>query len=235
MAITCKSVGHSFRELENKSKVSVDWLNSELTWFKSTIDSSLLCINHQNCIQSSRINKDLVKMKITLLCLCLATSISAAPLKSFLNYLPHYGGPRQSGPPTQVNEALYPGGQPQPGLNGPVSMEIVFPQGFPGTGGQNGQSYLSQAFIKYSLPKAPGRKSVEIYYPFDFVQQKMTNNPQMPQLPNMFPFEYQPQTMPQQIPNIPFPPYDTRLSQDPMQGAQQEQPAQTGQVPHGQP
>ncbi|KAJ8001257.1 hypothetical protein DPEC_G00192450 [Dallia pectoralis] len=183
-------------------------------------------------------------MKITFLFLCLATSISAAPLHPFLNYLPHYGGPQQSGLPTQVNEALYPGGQPQPGgqphpgINGAVSMEIVFPQGFPGSGGQNRkQSYLSQAFIKYSLPKAPGRKSVEIYYPFDYVQQKMTNNPQMPQIPNIFPFEYQPQTMPQQTPNIPFPPYDTQLppSQDPMQGAQQEQPAQTGQVPHGQP
>ncbi|XP_055780192.1 secretory calcium-binding phosphoprotein 5 [Salvelinus fontinalis] len=117
-------------------------------------------------------------MKITIMCLCLASSISAAPRQPFFNYLPHYGGPRQSGPPTQVNDFLYPAGQPypQPGLNGPVSMEIVFSQSFPGmsNGGQiNGpQSYPSQAFIKYSLPKAPGRKSVEIYYPYDFVQQK---------------------------------------------------------------
>ncbi|XP_041721541.1 secretory calcium-binding phosphoprotein 5 isoform X3 [Coregonus clupeaformis] len=166
-------------------------------------------------------------MKFTIMCLCLASSISAAPLQPFFNYLPHYGGPRQSGPPTQVNEVLYPAGQPypQPGLNSPVSMEIVFPQRFPGrsNGGQiNGpQSYLSQAFIKYSLPKAPGRKSVEIYYPYDFVQQKM-----MPNIPQMPP-----------IPNIPFPPQNSQLphSQDPLQPAQQEQPVQTGQAPHVQP
>nr|XP_046183560.1 AT-rich interactive domain-containing protein 1A-like [Oncorhynchus gorbuscha] len=184
-------------------------------------------------------------MKITIMCLCLVSSISAAPRQHYFNYMPHYGDPRQSGPPTQVNEGLYPAGQPyypQPGLNGPVSMEIVFPQRFPGwsTGGQiNGpQSYPSQAFIKYSLPKAPGRKSVEIYYPYDFVQQKMMpNNPQMPQIPNLFPNEYQPQTVPQQRPNIPFPPYNSQLphSQDPLQPAEQEQPMQTGQVPHVQP
>ncbi|XP_041721540.2 secretory calcium-binding phosphoprotein 5 isoform X2 [Coregonus clupeaformis] len=182
-------------------------------------------------------------MKFTIMCLCLASSISAAPLQPFFNYLPHYGGPRQSGPPTQVNEVLYPAGQPypQPGLNSPVSMEIVFPQRFPGrsNGGQiNGPSYLSQAFIKYSLPKAPGRKSVEIYYPYDFVQQKMMPNiPQMPPIPNLFPYEYQPQTVPQQIPNIPFPPQNSQLphSQDPLQPAQQEQPVQTGQAPHVQP
>ncbi|XP_029529865.1 AT-rich interactive domain-containing protein 1A-like isoform X1 [Oncorhynchus nerka] len=184
-------------------------------------------------------------MKITIMCLCLVSSISAAPRQPFFNYLPHYGDPRQSGPPTQVNEGLYPAGQPyypQPGLNGPVSMEIVFPQRFPGwsTGGQiNGpQSYPSQAYIKYSLPKAPGRKSVEIYYPYDFVQQKvMPNIPQMPQIPNLFQYEYQPQTVPQQRPNIPFPPYNSQLphSQDPLQPAEQEQPMQTGQVPHVQP
>ncbi|XP_045572734.1 gamma-gliadin isoform X1 [Salmo salar] len=183
-------------------------------------------------------------MKITIICLCLASSISAAPLQPFFNYLPHYGGPRQSGPATQMNEVLYPAGQPypQPGLNGPVSMEIVFPQRFPGmsNGGQiNGpQSYPSQAFIKYSLPKAPGRKSVEIYYPYDFAQHKMMPNiPQMPQIPNLFPYEYQPQTVPQPRPNIPFPPYNSQLphSQDPLQPAQQEQTVQTGQVPHVQP
>ncbi|KAM6971965.1 secretory calcium-binding phosphoprotein 5 [Aplochiton taeniatus] len=157
-----------------------------------------------------------MKMKVALLCLCLASFASAAP--SFFHYLPHYGFPRQAGAPTQVND-MYPMNQPlpHPGINSPVSMEIVFAPGFPSmtAGGPNSspQSNPTQAFIKYSLPKAPGRKSVEIYYPYDFAQQKMMPSiPQMPHLPQMPSYEARP---PQ--------------SQDPLQGVQQDQPMQTGQ------
>ncbi|XP_062333385.1 secretory calcium-binding phosphoprotein 5 [Osmerus eperlanus] len=82
-----------------------------------------------------------------------------------------------------------------------------------------------QAFLKYSVPKAPGRKSVEIYYPFDFTQQ------QMPNIPQLFPYDNSPQTVPQQDPIVP--PYEARLphAQDPLQPAQQEQPQRRGQVP----
>ncbi|KAM3864834.1 secretory calcium-binding phosphoprotein 5 [Diretmus argenteus] len=112
-------------------------------------------------------------MKLAILCLCLASTVSAAP--SFFHYLPHYGG-RQPAPPTQ--------------------------------------SYPSQGFIKYSLPNAPGRKSVEIYYPYDFTQQRM-----MPNIPNL-----------PQIPNVPTFDANPPQSQDPLQPALQDQPTQTSQV-----
>ncbi|KAM4604303.1 secretory calcium-binding phosphoprotein 5 [Polymixia lowei] len=108
----------------------------------------------------------------------------------------------------------------------------IFP-GFPGgaTGGP-GSSFPSHGFIKYSLPKAPGRKSVEVYYPYDFTQQKMMPSiPQLPQMPNLFPFEYPPHTVPQQTPNIPNFDANPPQSQDPLQPALQDQPIQTGQVP----
>ncbi|XP_053336338.1 secretory calcium-binding phosphoprotein 5 isoform X1 [Clarias gariepinus] len=79
-----------------------------------------------------------------------------------------------------------------PGVNAPISIELIHP-GFPGTGA--GGQGAGTGYIKYSLPKAPGRKSVEIYYPYDFAQGKV-----LPQLPNIFPFNYPPQTVPQQQP-----------------------------------
>ncbi|GAA6085203.1 secretory calcium-binding phosphoprotein 5, partial [Tachysurus ichikawai] len=54
-------------------------------------------------------------------------------------------------------------------------------------------------FIKYSIPKAPGRKSVEIFYPYNFRQGEMFPN-LMQQIPNIFPFNYPPQTGPQPQP-----------------------------------
>uniref|UniRef100_A0A671S7N4 Secretory calcium-binding phosphoprotein 5 n=1 Tax=Sinocyclocheilus anshuiensis TaxID=1608454 RepID=A0A671S7N4_9TELE len=159
-------------------------------------------------------------MWTSLLCLLLAGAVSAAPLSPFFNYLPHYGNPKQGnnggfqGIPSQLH----------PGLNAPISMEIIFPPRFPASpvGGAAGtSSFPTQGFIKYSLPKAPGRKSVEIDQP---------NVPLIPQIPNIFPFDFMPQTVPQQPPvNPPFqdgPPQ----AQEPQQQTQPEQQAQTGQV-----
>uniref|UniRef100_A0AAY5EYJ1 Uncharacterized protein n=1 Tax=Electrophorus electricus TaxID=8005 RepID=A0AAY5EYJ1_ELEEL len=102
----------------------------------------------------------------------------------FLNYLPHYGNPIPSGPSTQVTHTysmlLY------PAISESGSGSLVFP---------------SQAFIKYSLPKAPGRKSVEIYYPYDFSRGQVSlSTPFLffSQLPRILPIDYAPQTVPQQ-------------------------------------
>ncbi|XP_055062695.2 uncharacterized protein [Misgurnus anguillicaudatus] len=162
-------------------------------------------------------------MWTSLLCLLLAGAVSAAPLSPFFNFLPHYGNPGQG------TNGVFPGMPSQP--HPPISMEIIFPQRFPNNaaGGAGGQTFPTQAFIKYSLPKAPGRKSVEIFYPYDFSQhQDLPNIPQIPQIPNIFPFEYVPQTAAQQPPMVPpfqdGPPQST----DPQQQAQQEQQVQTG-------
>ncbi|KAG5286438.1 hypothetical protein AALO_G00014860 [Alosa alosa] len=168
-------------------------------------------------------------MWTTVLCLCFASAISAAPLGPFFSYLPQYDSPRQSGPSTQGNNVHY----SQPGFNAPVSMEIVFPQRYPTNpagGSPNGPVYRSQAFIKYSIPKAPGRKSVEVYYPYDFGQQNFPNVPQMPPATNLFPFNFPvpPQTVPQQPPQVP--PYQPLQPQDTLQLAQQEQQAQQAQA-----
>ncbi|TRY82927.1 hypothetical protein DNTS_027922 [Danionella cerebrum] len=146
-------------------------------------------------------------MWTSFMCLLLAGAVSSAP----------------------GNNAGFPG-QPHPAMNAPVSMEIIFPQRIPGNpaGGAAGSpSFPTQAFIKYSLPKAPGRKSVEIFYPYDFGRnQDQPNLPVIPQLPNIFPFDLMPQTVPQQPPvNPPF--------QDAPPQPQEQQPekqAQTGQV-----
>ncbi|KTF80267.1 hypothetical protein cypCar_00011005 [Cyprinus carpio] len=131
-------------------------------------------------------------MWTSLLCLLLAGAVSAAPLSPFFNYLPHYGNPKQIFPPQF-----------------PVS---------PVGGAAGTSSFPTQGFIKYSLPKAPGRKSVEIFYPYDFSQRQI------------FPFDFMPQTVPQQPPvNPPFqdgPPQ----AQEPQQQTEPEQKAQTVQM-----
>ncbi|XP_044045173.1 secretory calcium-binding phosphoprotein 5 [Siniperca chuatsi] len=173
-------------------------------------------------------------MKLAILCLCLASTISAAP--SFFHYLPHYAGSRQQVPPAQVKNP-FPAGQslPQLEIPGAYSVELIYPHRFAGAGGSNpAQPFPSHGFIKYSIPQPPGRQSVEVYYPYDFSQQRiMTNIPPManiPHFPNALPFEYPPQNIPQQIPNIPS--FDTNLpSQDPLQPLQQDQPTQTSQIP----
>ncbi|XP_028833715.1 secretory calcium-binding phosphoprotein 5 isoform X2 [Denticeps clupeoides] len=95
------------------------------------------------------------KMKTALLSLCLVSTISAAPLSVF-NYLPHYG-PGPSGPSTQVYS--------------------------PGSSGNTvgGKPARSNGFMKYSLPKAPGQSSVEMYIPIDTNQQMPTFHAQAPQ------------------------------------------------------
>ncbi|KAJ8416577.1 hypothetical protein AAFF_G00358650 [Aldrovandia affinis] len=122
------------------------------------------------------------RMKITIVILCFVSTVCAAPMKSLSEYLPHMGHPHQSGRPAQLNKALSPRAQSrrQPGLNAPVSMEIVFPN----RGQPNGGTFPSNAFIKYSLPKVPGQNSVEVFYPYDIGQQQQ-----------LFPHGYIPQTL----------------------------------------
>ncbi|XP_065812928.1 secretory calcium-binding phosphoprotein 5 [Labrus bergylta] len=174
-------------------------------------------------------------MMLAILCLCLASTVSAAP--SFFHYLPHYAGSRQQVPPSQMKIPFTAGqGLPQPGLTGAYSVEFLYPhQPVGGAGGSNtAQPFPSHGFIKYSIPQPPGRQSVEVYYPYDFYQQRiLTNIPPMtnvPQIPNVMPFDHPPQNIPQ-IPNIsPFA-ASPLPSQDPMQPLQQDQPTQTSQVP----
>ncbi|XP_058240544.1 secretory calcium-binding phosphoprotein 5 [Hemibagrus wyckioides] len=94
----------------------------------------------------------------------------------------------------------------QPGVNTPISIEIlVIQSGNPKVVlwreifSDFCLFFIPQGFIKYSLPKAPGRKSVEIYYPYNFGTGEVLPNV-LPQIPNIFPFSYPPQTGPQQQP-----------------------------------
>ncbi|XP_035856491.1 secretory calcium-binding phosphoprotein 5 isoform X2 [Sander lucioperca] len=167
-------------------------------------------------------------MKLAILCLCLASMASAAP--SIFHYLPHYAGSRQQVPSSQMRNPFAAGQSlPNPGIAGAYSVELIYPHSF-GAAGSN----PAQGFIKYSIPQPPGRQSVEVYYPYDFSQQRiMTNIPPMtnvPHMSNVLPFEYPPQNIPQ-IPN--FPSFDANPlpSQDPMQSLQQDQPTQTSQMP----
>uniref|UniRef100_A0A8C7I0I7 Uncharacterized protein n=1 Tax=Oncorhynchus kisutch TaxID=8019 RepID=A0A8C7I0I7_ONCKI len=102
--------------------------------------------------------------------------VQCSQRQPFFNYLPHYGDPRFpgwstggqiNGPVNTINTTTSPSLIYQPKNISTILHRLTFPFLF------FQQSYPSQAFIKYSLPKAPGRKSVEIYYPYDFVQQKV--------------------------------------------------------------
>ncbi|CAJ1052290.1 secretory calcium-binding phosphoprotein 5 [Xyrichtys novacula] len=173
-------------------------------------------------------------MKLAILCLCLASTAAAAP--SFFHYLPHYAGARQV-PPQQVKIPYTANqGLPQPGLPGAYSVEFLYPHRPVGgaAGSNTAQPFPSHGFIKYSIPQPPGRQSVEVYYPYDFYQQRiLTNIPPMtnvPQIPNVLPFDHPPQTVPQ-IPNIPTFDANPLPSQDPLQPLQQDQPTQTSQMP----
>ncbi|KAJ8407486.1 hypothetical protein AAFF_G00273430 [Aldrovandia affinis] len=188
-------------------------------------------------------------MKTVIACLCFASTICAAPMTSLYDYLPQIGPPRQPNQPAQRSNNFAPPSQQvqQPGMHAPISMEIVFPPRFPSqvTGGQQlGQGFPSQAYIKYKIPKSPGRQSMEIFYPYDLTQQQMMppipNIPQMPQIPNMmppnipqipnlFPYGFMPPTIPQQNNNM-FPGFGVQqqLPQDPHQPQQPTQPAQAG-------
>nr|XP_020457681.1 uncharacterized protein LOC109961316 [Monopterus albus] len=90
--------------------------------------------------------------------------------------------------------------------------------------------------MKVSIPQPPGRQSVEVYYPYDFAQQKiiksippMTNAPHV--LNTVFPFEYPFPHFPQQTLNNPAFDASPLPSQDPMQPLQQDEPKQPNQMP----
>ncbi|XP_040891118.1 uncharacterized protein LOC121180059 [Toxotes jaculatrix] len=181
-----------------------------------------------SCLQK---DFDTAKMRLAILCLCLASTASAAP--SAFHYLTHYTGSRPQVPPPQVKNP-FTAGQPLPqtGIPGAYSVELIYPHRFPaGVGGPNGgQPY--HGFIKYSIPQPPGRQSVEVYYPYDFSQQRiMANIPPLTNVPQVLPFEYPPQTIPQQTLNIPSFDANPLPSQDPLQPLQQDQPTQVNQMP----
>ncbi|XP_033481082.1 secretory calcium-binding phosphoprotein 5 [Epinephelus fuscoguttatus] len=167
-------------------------------------------------------------MKFAILCLCLASTASAAP--SIFHYLPHYAGSRPQVPPSQVRNP-FPAAQSltPPGHPGAYSVELIYPHRF--AGGAGAQPF---GFMKISIPQPPGRSSVEVYYPYDFSQQRiLTNIPPMtnaPHMTNVLPFDYPPQNIPQQMPNIPTFDASPLPSQDPLQPLQ-DQPAQTSQMP----
>ncbi|XP_068178542.1 secretory calcium-binding phosphoprotein 5 [Antennarius striatus] len=172
-------------------------------------------------------------MKLAILCLSLATTTLAAP--SFFHYLPHYAGSRQQVPPSQV-KSPFSAGQPLPqlGIPGAYSMEFIYPHRFGGTGNP-GQTFPSHGLLKVSIPQPPGRQSVELYYPYDFSQQRILTNMHpmrnTPQIPNVLPFEFPPQNIPQPMPNIPAFDANPLPSQDPLQPLQQDQPTPTSQTP----
>ncbi|KAJ8335843.1 hypothetical protein SKAU_G00391850 [Synaphobranchus kaupii] len=190
-----------------------------------------------------------VTMKTAIACLCFASTICAAPMTSLYDYLPQIGPPRLPSQPPQrsTNYAAPALPAQQPGLGAPISMEIVFPPRFPSqatAGQQPGSAFPSQAFIKYKFPKVPGRQSMEIFYPYDLIQQQqmMPNVPQMPSLPNVpqlpqipnipnfFPYGFMPPTVPQLNNNM-FPNFGVQqqLPQEPVQAQQPAaQPAQAG-------
>uniref|UniRef100_A0A8C7Y893 Secretory calcium-binding phosphoprotein 5 n=2 Tax=Oryzias sinensis TaxID=183150 RepID=A0A8C7Y893_9TELE len=172
------------------------------------------------------------KMEFAILCLCLVSTACAVPFQ----YLPHFPGSRQQQPPVQGNNP-FSSGFPQPGLPGAYSIELIYPHRFPGgtTGGANPtQPFSSYGFIKYSIPQPPGRQSLEIFYPYDFSQQRIVQNlPPMsnqPIMPDVFPIEYPPQNMPQQTINKPNSDAKAVPSQDPLQSLLQNKPTQASQV-----
>ncbi|XP_069023943.1 secretory calcium-binding phosphoprotein 5 [Embiotoca jacksoni] len=170
-------------------------------------------------------------MKLAILCLCLVGTACAAPFQ----YLPHFTGSRQQALPSQVRNP-FPAGFPHPGVPGAYSVELIYPPSF--TGGAGGsspaQSFPSYGFIKYSIPQPPGRQSVEVFYPYDFARQAIIPFPPMtngPAVPEALPFEFPPQNSPQQIFNTPSFDANALPSQDPLQPLQQDQAAQTSQIP----
>uniref|UniRef100_A0A3Q3MIQ4 Secretory calcium-binding phosphoprotein 5 n=1 Tax=Mastacembelus armatus TaxID=205130 RepID=A0A3Q3MIQ4_9TELE len=172
-------------------------------------------------------------MKLAILCLCLASTASAAP--SIFHYMPHYTGQRQQVPPSQA-KSPFTAGQPLPqiGIPGAYSVEIIYPHRYPGgAGGPNaGQPFPSHGFIKYSIPQPPGRQSVEVYYPYDFVQQRIIPNmPPMSNNPQVLSYDYPFQNGPQQTMNVPSFDANPLPSQDPVPPIQQDQPMQTRQMP----
>ncbi|CAI5680419.1 secretory calcium-binding phosphoprotein 5 [Oreochromis aureus] len=171
-------------------------------------------------------------MKLAILCLCLASTACAAPFQ----YLPHYTGSRQQMPTLQMNNP-FTAGFPHTGLPGGYSVELIYPHRFPGGAGVSNpaQPFSSFGLIKYSIPQPPGRQSVEVFYAYDFAQQRIIPNiPPMtkgPIVPEVLPFDYPPQNIPQQNMNIPQFDANALPSQDPPKLHLQDQPIQTSQMP----
>lgn len=168
-------------------------------------------------------------MKLAVLCLCLASTAWAAPFQ----YLPHYTASRPAPLPQMKNP--FTAGFPQPALPGAYSVELIYPHRFGAAAGPGpAQPFSSYGLIKYSIPQPPGRQSVEVYYPYDFSQQRIiTNLPPMtnnPSVPDILPFDYPPQAIPQQPLNNPTFDINTLPSQDPLPPLQ-DQPIQTSQMP----
>uniref|UniRef100_A0A3B3HM65 Secretory calcium-binding phosphoprotein 5 n=1 Tax=Oryzias latipes TaxID=8090 RepID=A0A3B3HM65_ORYLA len=154
-------------------------------------------------------------MKFAILCLCLVSTACAVPFQ----YLPHFPGSRQQQPPVQGNNP-FSSGFPQPGLPGAYSIELIYPHRFPGgpTGGANPtQPFSSYGFIKYSIPQPPGRQSLEIFYPYDFSQQRIVQN--LPPMSNQPIMPDKPTSDAKAVP-----------SQDPLQSLLQNKPTQASQV-----
>ncbi|KAG7241249.1 hypothetical protein INR49_025767 [Caranx melampygus] len=131
--------------------------------------------------------------KMKLALLCLCLASMASAAPSPFHYLPHYTGSRQQLPPSQL-----------------------YPHNYGVPGG------MTHGFLKYSIPQPPGRQSVELYYPFDFSQQKIfqVEYPPPPPPPPALPH------IPQQTLNIPSFDANPLPSQDPLQPVQLDQPAQ---------
>ncbi|XP_047434973.1 secretory calcium-binding phosphoprotein 5 [Mugil cephalus] len=171
-------------------------------------------------------------MRLAILCLCLASTAYGAPFQ----YLPHFTGSRQQAPSSQARNP-FTAGFTQPGAPGAYSVELIYPHRIiGGVGGSNPSQPFpsSYGFIKYSIPQPPGRQSVEVYYPFDFSRQTivpnippMTNGP----VPDVLPFDYPPQNIPQQTLNIPSFGANALPSQIPVLPVLQDQPTQASQVP----
>ncbi|XP_041839452.1 secretory calcium-binding phosphoprotein 5 isoform X2 [Melanotaenia boesemani] len=164
-------------------------------------------------------------MKLAILCLCLASTASAVPYQ----YLPHYTASRPQAPSAMVKNSF--AGGFLPGLQGGYSVEFFYPHRTTGGAGLNPADPNSRyGLVKYSIPQPPGRQSVEIFYPYDFAEQRViTSFPPMSNGPvsrDVLPFGYPPQNVPQQNTNIQS--FDP--SQDPAQQLQQDQPTQTSQV-----
>ncbi|KAF7217889.1 putative LOC107375240-like protein [Nothobranchius furzeri] len=171
-------------------------------------------------------------MKLAILCLCLAGTACALPYQ----YMPHYTGFRQQEPPTQV-KTPFTAGFPQPALPGAYSVEFIYPHRIVGgaTGTNQAQTFPSYGFIKYSIPQPPGRQSVEVFYPYDFTQQKIlphmppfSNSPMGQDIPQ---FGFPPLSNPQQPMNMPSVDANAHPSQNPLQPLLQDQPTQTSQAP----
>uniref|UniRef100_A0A3Q0QYA2 Secretory calcium-binding phosphoprotein 5 n=1 Tax=Amphilophus citrinellus TaxID=61819 RepID=A0A3Q0QYA2_AMPCI len=158
-------------------------------------------------------------MKLAILCLCLASTACAAPFNFSLS--------RQQVPPPLPVNSHFAAGFPHTGLPGGYSVELIYPHRFPGVaGGSNpAQPFSSFGLIKYSIPQPPGRQSVEVFYAYDFAQQRI--------IPNIPPMTNVPVVKSVHLFSVfQISPFGANAlpSQDPPKLHPQDQPIQTSQV-----